>query len=88
LTHSYLGTQTADSFVFLDDDEHSEAPNNINEGEPNGEPTEPRVISPHAEVMARVARLLRGPSGRRQLLSPVNDNYFCRCWGIEECGAT
>jgi hypothetical protein len=26
--------------------------------------------------------------GRRQLLSPVNDNYFCRCWGIEECGAT
>jgi len=27
-------------------------------------------------------------NGRRQLLLPVNDNYFCRCWGVKECGAT
>jgi len=68
LTHSYLGSQPADSFLFLDDDEHSEAPNDINEGEPNGEPTVPRVISPHAEVMARVARLLGGQRPTRQML--------------------
>jgi hypothetical protein len=28
------------------------------------------------------------PGGRRQLLLPVNDNYFCRCRSMEECGAT